>query len=114
MISFGIKGHEPYAASDLEMVGDRVLIERCERSKITKAGIHLPDCYDEKLYYGRVCALGRGRELKEGKFVPFTVKIDDYVIFDPAYKGFVKIGDKEFIHVREEFIYAIIKNFEGN
>ena len=93
----------------IKPTSDHVVIEpiRAERKK---GGIILPDTIEkEKSEKGKVIAVGPGKMNPEGKRVPMEVKKGDVVVFTKYGPQEVKVGDQEYLIVREEDILAIIK-----
>ena len=91
-------------------LGDRILIKPLSEDKKTKGGIILPDTISkERPEQGKVIAVGDGRITDEGKRVPMSVKKGDTVIFAKYGPDEIKVGDEEYLIVREDSILAIIK-----
>ncbi len=89
---------------------DRVLVKPYEEEeKRTKGGIIIPDTAKEKPQRGKVVAVGEGRLLENGQRVPLTVKVGDEVIFGKYAGTEIEIDDEKYLVMREEDIYAIIK-----
>ena len=91
-------------------LGEKILIKRAEARKKTDAGIYLPESAKDQPKEGKVIALGSGILNKEtGKYMPFTVKKGDSVIFS-SYSGTeVKIGDEEMLIVSEDDVLGVIE-----
>ncbi len=92
----------------IKPLGDKVLVKRLEAEEVTAGGIVLPDTAKEKPKEGKVIALGRGRELKDGSFAPFAVKTGDKIIFSSYAGTEVKINGEEYLIMNEEDILAIV------
>jgi len=90
----------------IKPLGDRVVVEVIEQEEKTASGIVLPDTAKEKPQEGRVVAVGKGR-YENGQLVPMEVKEGDRVIFSRYAGTEVKIGDKEYLIMRESDILAI-------
>ena len=89
---------------------DRVLVKPYEEEeKRTKGGIIIPDTAKEKPQRGKVVAVGEGRILENGQKVPLTVKVGDEVIFGKYAGTEIEIDDEKYLVMREEDIYAIVK-----
>ncbi|BAT71988.1 chaperonin GroES [Thermosulfidibacter takaii ABI70S6] len=89
---------------------DRVLVKPYEEEeKRTKGGIIIPDTAKEKPQRGKVVAVGEGRILENGQRVPLTVKVGDEVIFGKYAGTEIEVDDEKYLVMREEDIYAIIK-----
>ncbi len=87
---------------------DKVLVKRDEAEGITKGGILLPDAAKEKPQYGKVVAVGDGSRTNEGKVVEMTVQAGDHVLFLPYAGNDVKIGEEEYLIMREVDILAVV------
>ncbi len=90
----------------IKPLGDRVVVEVIEQEETTASGIVLPDTAKEKPQEGRVVAVGKGR-YENGQLIPLEVKEGDRVIFSKYAGTEVKIGDKEYLIMRESDILAI-------
>ncbi len=91
-------------------LGEKILIKRAEARKKTDAGIYLPESAKDQPKEGKVVALGSGILNKEtGKYMPFTVKKGDRIIFS-SYSGTeVKIGDEEMLILSEDDVLGVIE-----
>ena len=96
---------------NLKPLGDRVIIEPVEKEKggKTKAGLYLPESADnEGSEEGKVISVGPGKRSEDGTFIPVHVKKGDTVLFHKSYGSKeIKVGDKEYLIVREDDILAI-------
>ncbi len=87
-------------------LGDKVVVKRQEAETTTSGGIVLPDSAQDKPQRGEVIAVGDGHVKNDGTKLPLTVKEGDRVIFS-AYGGDeIKIGDEEYLLLRESDILA--------
>lgn len=96
--------------SNIQPLGDRVVIKSLEAEAKTKGGIVLPDTAKEKPQEGKVVAVGKGKLLENGEIKPLEVKVGDKVLYG-KYSGTeitTKDGE-ELLIMREEDILAIIK-----
>ena len=92
-------------------LGDRVLLKVSEdkNGPKTASGIYIPDTVDkEKPEQGKVIAAGEGKYV-DGKLIPINVKIGDTVIFSKYGYDEIKVGEEEFLIIKEDNILAIIK-----
>lgn len=92
----------------LKPLGDRVLVEPVPAEEITKSGIVLPETAKEKPAEGKVIALGTGKTMKDGKKMPFEVKVGDKVIYSKYAGDEIKIDGKEYKILKEEEILGIL------
>ena len=94
-------------------IGDHILLEplsREEREGKTSSGIIIPDTAEkERSEEGRIVALGEGRLNKEGKYVPFSVKVGDRVLFTKYGPHEVKITNKDYLIVKEDDILGVVE-----
>ena len=87
-------------------LGDKVVVKRQEAETTTSGGIVLPDSAQDRPQRGEVIAVGDGHVKNDGTKLPLTVKEGDRVIFS-AYGGDeIKLGDEEYLLLRESDILA--------
>ena len=94
--------------SKLVPLGDKVVLKQLEAEETTASGIVLPGQNKEKPQQAEVIAVGPGI-LPDGKEVKMEVAVGDQVIYSKYTGTEVKIGDEEFIIVKQSDILAIIK-----
>jgi len=92
----------------LNPLGDRVVLKQLEATETTKSGIVLPGTAKEKPQQAEVVAVGPGGVV-DGKEIKMEVKSGDKVIYSKYSGTEVKLGDDEFIIVRQNDILAIVK-----
>ena len=91
-------------------LGDKILVKRAAAQTKTDSGIYLPESAKDKPKEGKIVAVGDGVLNKEtGKYMPFTVKKGDRVIFTSYSGSEVKIGDEEMLILSEDDILGIIE-----
>jgi len=96
-------------ATNVNPLGDKVLVKRLEAEERTAGGIVLPDTAKEKPKEGKVVALGSGKLLENGKRGSFQVKKGDRILF-ASYAGTeVKVDGEEYLLMPEEDVLAIVK-----
>lgn len=86
------------AASNLQPLGDRVLLTYTEEMERTAGGIYVPETAKEKPQRGTVQAVGK--DVK-------TVKVGDQVLFDKYSGTKFKVEDEECLIIKEEDIMGI-------
>ena len=91
----------------LKPLSDRVVVKMVELEETTKSGIILPGTAKEKPQVAEVVAVGPGAE-KDGKIIPMTVKVGDKVITSKYSGTEVKLGNDEYVIVRQDDILATI------
>jgi chaperonin GroES len=96
-------------ALKLKPLGDRVLVRRIEEEEYKKGGIIIPDTAKEKPQQGEVVAAGPGRADDSGKKIPMELKKGDKILFGKYSGSEVKLGDEEYLIMREEDVLGIIE-----
>jgi len=91
----------------LKPLSDRVVVKMVELEETTKSGIILPGTAKEKPQVAEVVAVGPGTT-KDGEVVPMTVKVGDKVITSKYSGTEVKLGNDEYVIVRQDDILATI------
>jgi chaperonin GroES len=91
-------------------LGDKLLVKRADAQTKTESGIFLPESAKDRPKEGKIIALGQGILNKEtGKYIPFTVKKGDRVIFT-SYSGTeIKIDGEELLILTEDDILGVIE-----
>ena len=89
-------------------LGDRVVLKQYEAEEKTKSGIILASKTQEKPQEAEVIAVGPGGVV-DGKEVTMQVKAGDKVIYYKYSGNEVKLGDEEYIIVRQNDILAVVE-----
>ena len=84
---------------------DRVLVRRLEEKETAKGGIIIPDTAKEKPQEGEVMAVGAGK-MEKGRRIPVAVKAGERILFGKYTGNDIKIGEQEYLILREEEILA--------
>lgn len=87
--------------TNIEPLGENVLIEPAKSDAKTASGIVLPDTSEEKPQEGLVIATGTDKKIK--------VKVGQKVIYSKYSGNEIKVGDKEYLLVKNEDILAVVK-----
>ena len=93
----------------LKPLADRVVLKTVEAEETTKSGIVLPGNAQEKPQQAEVIAVGPGGVV-DGKEVVMQVAVGDKVIYSKYAGTEVKLGDEEFIVVRQNDIVAKVED----
>ena len=88
---------------------DRIVVERIEEEEQQKGGIIIPDTAKEKPQQGIVVEVGPGRIANNGNRIAMEVKKGNKIIFSKYAGTEVKIGDKEYLIMREDDVLGIIE-----
>ena len=89
-------------------LGDRVVLKQFEAEETTASGIILTTKSQEKPLQAEVIAVGPGG-MVDGKEVAMQVKVGDKVIYSKFSGNEVKLGNEEYIIVKQSDILAIVK-----
>ncbi len=89
-------------------LADRVMLKQREAEETTKSGIILMSGSQEKPQEAEVIAVGPGG-LVDGKEVKMTVKPGDTVIYSKYSGTEVKLGEDEYIIVKQSDILALVE-----
>ena len=92
----------------MKPLGDRVVIKNMEAEETTKGGIILATAAKEKPLMAEVVAVGPGGNV-DGKEIAMQVKVGDKVIYSKYAGTDVKLGDDEYIVVKQNDIVAIVE-----
>ncbi|MCQ2537614.1 MAG: co-chaperone GroES [Lachnospiraceae bacterium] len=90
-------------------LGDKVVLKQLKAEETTKSGIVLPGQAQEKPQQAEVIAVGPGGVV-DGKEVEMQVKVGDKVIYSKYAGTDVKLGDEEFVVVKQNDIVAIVED----
>jgi chaperonin GroES len=91
----------------LRPLHDRVVIKRIEEKEQRIGGLYIPDTAKEKPQQGEVTAVGDG--LEDGTRVPLELKVGDQVLFGKYAGTEVKLGDEEYLILRESEVFGIVE-----
>jgi len=92
----------------LRPLGDKVVLKQLEAEVTTKSGIILSGQEKEKPQQAEVIAVGPGG-IVDGKEVTMQVKVGDKVIYSKYAGTEVKLGDDEYIVVKQNDIVAVVE-----
>jgi chaperonin GroES len=85
----------------IQPLGENVLVEPAKSDTQTASGIVLPDTSDEKPQEGLVVAIGDDKKIK--------VKPGQKIIYSKYSGNEIKVGEKEYLLVKNEDILAVVK-----
>ncbi|PWU05823.1 MAG: co-chaperone GroES [Verrucomicrobia bacterium] len=94
--------------SNIQPLGDRVLVKAIEEAEQVKGGIIIPDSAKEKPQEAKVVALGTGRRDDSGKLIDFSVKVGDLVLTSKYGGTEINYNDEKYTIIREEDILAVV------
>ena len=90
-------------------LGDKVVLKQLVAEETTKSGIVLPGKAQEKPQQAEVIAVGPGG-IVDGKEVTMFVKVGDKVIISKYAGTEVKLGEDNYIVVKQNDIVAIVED----
>lgn len=96
-------------ALNITPLADYVVVEQEEAEAKTASGLYLPDKAQEKPKIAKILAVGPGRTTDDGKKIKPEVKVGDRIVYGGYSNTEIKLEGKEYILVKEENIYAIVK-----
>lgn len=88
---------------------DRVVIKNVEAETVTSSGIVLPGSAKEKPQIAVITAVGPGG-MVDGKEITMNVKVGDKVVYSKYAGSEIKLGDEEYIIVRQSDLLAVIED----
>lgn len=89
-------------------LGDRVVLKQMVAEETTKSGIVLPGTAKEKPQQAEVIAVGPGGVI-DGKEIKMEVKVGEKVIYSKYAGTEVKLGEDEYIIVKQSDILAVVE-----
>lgn len=103
------KAKKSTSSTKLQPLGERIVVEREVSLETTAGGIVLPGSAQDKPSRGTVIAVGNGRMLQNGTRSALQVKPGDVVLFTTYGPDEIKLGDDEFLLMREDDVLAVIE-----
>jgi chaperonin GroES len=94
---------------NIHPLDDRIVVEPMEAEEKTAGGILIPDTAKEKPQKGKVVAVGPGKLLDDGKRAAPSVKKGDVVLYAKYGGSDVKVGEKEYLIMRESDVLAKVE-----
>jgi chaperonin GroES len=94
---------------NIHPLDDRIVVEPLEAETKTAGGILIPDTAKEKPQKGKVVAVGPGKLLDDGKRATPAVKKGDIVLYAKYGGNDVKVGEKEYLIMRESDVLAKVE-----
>lgn len=95
----------------IKPLNDRILVKPISQEETTASGIVIPDtATKERPEQGEVLAVGPGRINEQtGQRMKLSVKAGQKIMFTKYGPNEIKIGDKEYLIVKEEDVLAVIE-----
>jgi chaperonin GroES len=86
-----------------------VVVKRLETQEQVRGGIIIPDTAKEKPQEAEVVAVGPGKLNDDGKRSPIDVKSGDRILIGKYSGSEIKIGEEDFVILREDEILAVLE-----
>ena len=96
------------ASSQLQPLGDRLVIKPLESEEKTKSGLVLPDTAKEEPQEGKVIAVGSGKLMDDGSVKKLEVKNGDRVLYGKYSGTEVRINEEDYLILREDDVLAVV------
>lgn len=94
---------------DISPLSDYIVAEAETASNKTASGLFLPDNATEKPKTAKVVAVGPGKIGDDNERIPVNLKVGDRIVYKSYSTTDVKVGDKDYILVREDDVLATVK-----
>lgn len=92
----------------IKPLSNNIIVEQIKEEK-TKGDFLFQPAEKDGPKQGRVISVGPGKKNSAGKVVPVDVKKGDVVLFSKYAPHEIKIGDKEYLVLKEEDILCVIE-----
>jgi chaperonin GroES len=96
-------------AVPIKPLSDYIVAEAEAAATKTASGLYIPGNAAEKPKTAKVVAVGPGKVGDDNERIPMTLKAGDRIVYKSYSTTDVKVGDKEYILVREEDVLATVK-----
>ena len=95
-------------ASQLQPLGDRIVVKPQDQEDKTKSGLVLPDTAKEKPQEGKVIAVGSGKLLDDGTVKKLEVRTGDRVLYGKYSGTEVRVREEDYLILREDDVLAVV------
>jgi len=96
------------AATKIQPLADRVVVQALAEAEQTKGGLYIPDTAKEKPLQGEVMAVGPSKLSDEGTRLAPDLKVGDRVLYGKYSGTEVTVDGEEFLILRESDILAVL------
>jgi chaperonin GroES len=96
-------------ATQLNPLGDRVVVKPTPREEMTKSGIVLPDTAKERPQEGTVLSVGPGKILDDGTREAMDVSAGQKVLFQKYAGTEFKLDEEELLILSQKDVLAVIE-----
>ena len=95
--------------TNLQPLGDRIVVEREESTSTTAGGIVLPESAKDKPSRGVVVSVGEGKLLRDGTRKPLELKPGERILFSTYGPDEIEVDNETFLLMREDDVLAVIE-----
>ena len=95
-------------ASQIQPLGDRIVVKPLDQEETTKSGLVLPDTAKEKPQEGKVIAVGSGKLLDDGTVKKLEVRSGDRVLYGKYSGTEVRVREEDYLILREDDVLAVV------
>lgn len=95
-------------ASQLQPLGDRLVVKPLDAEEKTKSGLVLPDTAKEKPQEGKVIAVGSGKLLDDGSVKKLEVRSGDRILYGKYSGTEVRLNEEDYLILREDDVLAVV------
>ena len=95
-------------ASQIQPLGDRIVVKPLDQEETTKSGLVLPDTAKEKPQEGKVIAVGSGKLLDDGTVKKLEVRSGDRVLYGKYSGTEVRVHEEDYLILREDDVLAVV------
>ena len=95
-------------ASQIQPLGDRIVVKPLDQGETTKSGLVLPDTAKEKPQEGKVIAVGSGKLLDDGTVKKLEVRSGDRVLYGKYSGTEVRVHEEDYLILREDDVLAVV------
>lgn len=96
-------------AVPIQPLSDYVVAEAEQASNKTASGLYIPEKAAEKPKIATVVAVGPGKVGDDNERIKMTLKVGDRIVYKSYSTTDVKVGNKDYILVREDDVLATVK-----
>lgn len=89
-------------------LGSKVFVKIFKGENISKGGIVLPETHEDKSQIGTVVAVGPGKVLESGHFIPLAVRPDEKVVFNRYAGTRLEVKGEEYVVLAEFEIHCVL------
>jgi len=99
----------PKAVRVVHPIHDRIVVWPIEEMDLSTGGIVIPDNARAVPSRGVVLAVGSGKLLDSGSFVPLDVKVGETVLYGRFQGTGIEVDGQEYLMLREDDVLAVVE-----